>query len=1019
MSSLMQMWPGGQRVRDCIRTEAETGDEALLLAVHERVQLLHRPPGEGVVPRPATEQQLLDELLRPADDGSAVVVAITGASGVGKSHMVRWLQAQLARHPDRERLIVVSIPKTASLGTVVGLVLSALPSDEFRELQRDIDSVVEDLDPELSADVLRVTLVHALGPWCEALTASIRAGAPVASEGPRVTLGKHLRTVLQDAAASELWLRPVMRRIVTASIRGTDESSERQFSAGDLVPPDAMRTADLPHSVQLALAYLSAAGGERLAQAAAVLQELLDQALRQVFRFTDTLGRRTFDDIVDEIRRRLLDQQSDLVLLVEDLAALAGIQEPLMRIMIGQSDQHGRKVRATIRSAIAVTDGFLAGRNTVLGRARGEWVVQSEGLDDAEVTRRLISMTGRYLNAARLGLDTLRDRFRDRRGDTADLSGWVPRFEDENPPDEATLATLEAFGRSAEGYSLFPFNDRAVRSLAAAVMCPGGRWNYNPRTFITRVLRAVLEQRPLWERGDFPAPAPGDDALTPEVVRELEHQDWPEADLARVRAALSHWAGAPATLVVPTVPKPVFDALGLRWPFHSETGRAEGTTSKVETGGQGNSPPPPPPPPPHPPAPPFEAAVDAWTTTIRLTGSFPKRARDLLAAGLNDRIDLDAIGLRRQRIDAAWFWLPPANTTSNPARGIVVRVAGGDGEIPALVKSGLKALSRWADAGRQWDFEGAENSYAEASALLDTLEPAVTSQLLARAMDDTAALARALHRQNLLLGIASSVSPRQIPLPQFLAAAPAAQAVDDASMSPVGRAALSEQGQALAGRPAMRALLRSLIGRFQGATGDKLLAIDAERLQQAWRRDPVARWVMTGAWRDAPDPATAEALVLLSPGVASERLVPPLRRLLETCREAFEPLVDRDFSRVEWQADLIGTMNLAREIAWPPLDPASVEAAIRALCAEGSDVTLRRLLALQVSDLDTDEAVLAAAGTVNVARLAILQGQLAMIDRFLRQLSDVLSQRPRPPDADEAQRIRTTLASDLQWRTPQ
>lgn len=43
MSELIDYWPPRDQAIECLRTEAETIDEALLLAVHEPVPLLRRP----------------------------------------------------------------------------------------------------------------------------------------------------------------------------------------------------------------------------------------------------------------------------------------------------------------------------------------------------------------------------------------------------------------------------------------------------------------------------------------------------------------------------------------------------------------------------------------------------------------------------------------------------------------------------------------------------------------------------------------------------------------------------------------------------------------------------------------------------------------------------------------------------------------------------------------------------------------------------------------------------------------
>ena len=140
MSKLIDYWPSIKEVNQCIRTEAEAADDAVLLAVHEPTPLFVREAGTGAQ-ETKTESDLLDEFLRSADDGSAVVVAITGDSGVGKSHMIRWLNAQLQRHADRDRFVIVLIPKTASLRKVVELMLEPLAGAEYDLLRNELGRV--------------------------------------------------------------------------------------------------------------------------------------------------------------------------------------------------------------------------------------------------------------------------------------------------------------------------------------------------------------------------------------------------------------------------------------------------------------------------------------------------------------------------------------------------------------------------------------------------------------------------------------------------------------------------------------------------------------------------------------------------------------------------------------------------------------------------------------------------------------------------------------------------------------
>jgi hypothetical protein len=90
-------------------------------------------------------------------------------------------------------------------------------------------------------------------------------------------------------------------------------------------------------------------------------------------------------------------------LLIEDFAALAGIQEVLLNVCIQEGEYAGRQVRATMRTAVAITDRYLAYRDTILTRAQREWVVGGLPQTDEQLKQGVVDMVGSYLNAARWG----------------------------------------------------------------------------------------------------------------------------------------------------------------------------------------------------------------------------------------------------------------------------------------------------------------------------------------------------------------------------------------------------------------------------------------------------------------------------------------------------------------------------------------------------------------------------------------------------------------------------------------
>jgi hypothetical protein len=144
--NLINYWPQPEYISQCIRTEAEELAEHVLLAVHEPMQLLRVGAGEDQL---CNEENLLEHFLaveRP--------IPIIGRSGVGKSHLIRWLDAQLKLHPDYKNWHVVRIPKNASLRQVLEILLAGLEGDDFEQARSRISSVGEQLKTEAVADLL-------------------------------------------------------------------------------------------------------------------------------------------------------------------------------------------------------------------------------------------------------------------------------------------------------------------------------------------------------------------------------------------------------------------------------------------------------------------------------------------------------------------------------------------------------------------------------------------------------------------------------------------------------------------------------------------------------------------------------------------------------------------------------------------------------------------------------------------------------------------------------------------------
>ncbi|WP_454055667.1 protein DpdH [Cupriavidus sp. Marseille-Q8015] len=1034
MNPLIEYWPNVDQVAECLRTEAETVDQALLLAVHLPITLKRRSAQAGVE-EDATEGDLLTALLRPVKDGSSVVVAVTGASGVGKSHMVRWLGAQLDRHPQRSNMVVVSIPKTASLRRVVELILEPLSGTEYSALKKDLGRAVESLDPPRAAELLATALAEELGAYAEKKQEEAREKRDL-SQGPRIRAAQCLRDLMRDPDIRDLWFRNVLLRIVAATIGGTAEPAHRQFQASDFEVPEAVASTDLRGVANQALAFLASSNGVHRPTAAEVLQEVLDPALRTIFRFTEALQQRTIQEVVDDIRRQLLADGKELVLLIEDLAALSGIQQPLLDIMIAESDEKGVRVRAPIRTAVAVTDGFLAGRQTVLTRAREQWVVPSDGIDEAAISRLLVELTGRYLNAARFGVSHLKKEFETAALDLHNLYVWVPKF----APllDAKSSDALDAFGRSESGYSLFPFNAAAVRSLAATVLKVGSAWTFNPRAFINEVLSKTLNQRFAFEEGAFPPPNFRSPRLLAEVSVSLQHQGLSPALQGRVASALFHWGGNPQSLtVVPPVPREVFEAFSVPWPFEAGAhkpvvrpekvvaGESGATTTATPAGNQNPGasgdgvvrPVTPAEPMVEVAASAYALALEAWTHDTRLTHEVSRRTRVLLAAALTQRLDFDDWCLHGQKVETGWFWVPPASNVGNPTGGPMIQISPPDTPVSPRVIAGLKALDRWDSNSRSWDYSSAENDYAAANTLLEDLEGNALDLVLGEVIRDAGIATLALHRQDLLLGVTNR--PENPGLKDLLAAAPVDVSVSEDALDTAGRRALERRRRVMGGRTELQQRLKNYLACYQGNSGRTMLAIDIERFRQACKLEAPDKWVFglnDSGRKDSEE--LRDTLDRLAPQ-SIDMLLRDLGAAVDQYLPAAVDAFGEDHARVAWREEMRGVVDRAIQESVFPTDAASaseVRGAIDRLSVDTVETTIQRLRRMRAAEESTEvHRRLLALSAVPLPQLIAFHKDVSLLQRFLAGLNQRIRMQTNSIDDQTAIQAHEALVKALAW----
>jgi hypothetical protein len=528
-------------------TEAVVASRAFFFATHAPLKIYRSDPN-GHRTAAVSEETVWKDFLNRKTSGGALLMLVRGESGTGKSHLVRWVRERTPSTDTRE--VIYLIKSQTSLKAVVKALLARVDSPELNQLRADVDRMISGMDQE----GLERRLVNQLQ---EAL-----AAAPMEAGRARVLSGKNgLQVLLQDPYVSNHLRRPgaLIPQMAKSILndRGKDEKDRPlEFTDEDL-PLDILDAKQAAAVTQRMLQIL-ATNPDLQSAAVRMLNEHVQRAVAEA----TTIGAGRLQNAMLEVRREFARQNKEVVLLIEDFAVIQGFQRDLLDAVIEVGDHEGRSDLAPIRTLMAVTSGYYDSLpDTVLTRVRAAtgyvYDLDSQFEPAAEMGE-TSSFVGRYLNAARLGQE---------RVENVGTQEGVPIPNACDAFCSFRRQCHSAFGQSAEGYGLYPFNESALRRAIRARPTPGSIIGaFNPRVVIGEVVRNVLlEHADAIADGKFPdgrfaeeyrARRPGETGFSAEtrekvlsaaarsVLNELD-----PGDADRRATFLEFWGDAPDTVV--------------------------------------------------------------------------------------------------------------------------------------------------------------------------------------------------------------------------------------------------------------------------------------------------------------------------------------------------------------------------------------------------------------------------------------------------------------------------------------
>lgn len=519
-------------------------------AVHHPLRLQQRSLSARSGGRWVEEAEIVRVLEGPLRPDGYLLLPIVGGSGTGKSHLVKWVYNRTRdRHGWESRYLEKN---RTSIRHVIEIVIDGLEGPAIEAAREALLSAPAQAESE---DVLAKRLLDEL-----ALITSVESTADLSiSDRKDAQMVSRLRRDLPD-----IFHDPVVRRRLTgdhAVIPRLVGLAMRGRSDGDGLDDNAIRVADDDLPLQFVEMGEASEGVRDLlmklrslpalkAKAVDLINEALPSAVKRVF-ISDQVD---LIEVLREVRRELLAAGKELVLFIEDLTVLHGVEREFLDAIVEPARSSDGNLCA-LRVLFAVTEGHFDGLETVRTRCEDAYRLDApygpEGVDHDDA----MSFLGRYLNACRLDPAKIQDLWVHRQGDA-----WLPNACD---ACDHQMHCHDTFGRSREGYGLYPYNPEAVNRFMTSLSDE----RFDPREVVTELVnRFLIVASTDLQRGDFPSDElvrPFDarsDPLDPIVQSQLKEKR--PSDFTRVVNSMRYWSGESTVVGDATLAAFGLDALG-------------------------------------------------------------------------------------------------------------------------------------------------------------------------------------------------------------------------------------------------------------------------------------------------------------------------------------------------------------------------------------------------------------------------------------------------------------------------
>lgn len=447
-----------QAVRSVTPVDAASLTDPQFQAIHHPLALRRSSLSNERGGRQVREDQIVGALKQAVREDGFLLIPIVGASGTGKSHLVRWLHAQTFDTPD---WVCRYLPKNRTgIRQTIQIIIDGLEGPAIDAAREALNSAPARNLSDAQVGELMLDQINYLIGNPELLPLHTHELSKVQIQ-LREKLIRELPDLFRDPVVRKKLLAEgaVIPRLVKLALRGRQE--------GDGLDDDATRfgPSDMPLTIaeireastvaQTTLGLLQTVP-ELLAEAVDLINEALPTAEKNI----SFAGSVELTEILREVRRAFRKEGKELVLFIEEMVVLHSVEREFLDAIIepARSDEGNM---CNLRIVFAVTPGHFDGLDTVRTRCEDAYFLDAPFGDGGVELEDAASFLGRYFNASRLAPETLNEAWTHRHDEH-----WLPNACLACPHQENCH---ETFGKSQEGFGLYPLNRTAIERLVPAL----------------------------------------------------------------------------------------------------------------------------------------------------------------------------------------------------------------------------------------------------------------------------------------------------------------------------------------------------------------------------------------------------------------------------------------------------------------------------------------------------------------------------------------------------------------------